>query len=159
MIDKQKIKELVLSEITKDNIILVDLQVNSGNLIKLTLDSIQGVNIDDCVKISKLIESNFDRETEDFELEVSSYGISQPFILPLHYQKNLEKKIEVYLKQGKSLKGILKNINVENDNLNYLELLINKKVQIEGKKRKQEVEEIIRISGLDIQKAKLILEY
>jgi ribosome maturation factor RimP len=159
MIDKQKIRELVLSEINKNNIVLVDLQVNSGNLIKLTLDSIKGVNIDDCVKISKLIESNFDRETEDYELEVSSYGISQPFILPLHYQKNLEKKVEVYLKQGKSLKGILKNINVENDNLNYIELLLNKKVQIEGKKRKQEVEEIIRISGLDIQKAKLILEY
>jgi ribosome maturation factor RimP len=159
MIEKEKIKELVLSEIEKKDIVLVEIQVRIGNSIKIVLDSISGVNIDECARISKIVEENFDREIEDFELEVSSYGISQPLILPLHYQKNMGKELQVYLKGGKNAKGILKSFEFEDENLGYIEILIKKKVQLEGKKRKTEIEEINKLSGNEIQKVLLLLDF
>jgi ribosome maturation factor RimP len=159
MIEKEKIKELLLIEIGKQNMILVDLQVKAGNSIEIVLDSISGVTIDECAGISKLIESHFDRDKEDYDLEVSSYGISQPFIIPLHYQKNMGKNIEVKLKNGKTSKGMLKNFEFENEKLKYVEILMKKKVQLEGKKRKTEVEEINYLSGDEIRKVLLLLDF
>jgi ribosome maturation factor RimP len=159
MIEKEKIKQLVLSEIEKQNIFLVDLQVKTGNSIRIVLDSISGVTIDECVWLSKLIENNFDRESEDYDLEVSSFGISQPFIMPLQYQKNLGKNIEVHLNTGKVTKGVLKNFEFENEKLKYIEILIKKKVQLEGKKRKTEIEEINNLSGVEIRKVLLLLDF
>jgi ribosome maturation factor RimP len=159
MIDKEKIRSLVLSEIKNDQIVIVDIQVKSGNLIKILLDSYVGVSIDDCVKVSRLIENNFDREIEDYDLEVSSYGISQAFKIPLQYEKNLEKQVEVYLKNGKIVRGILKKYNFENENLIEIEVLIKKKVQLEGKKRKTEIEEINNFLSSEIQKVMSLLDF
>jgi ribosome maturation factor RimP len=159
MIEKEKIRQLVVSETEKQDIILVDLQVKPGNQIKIVLDSFSGVSIDKCVEISKLIENNFDRETEDYELEVSSYGISQAFIVPLQYQKNLGKNVEVHLNNGKISKGVLKHYEFENEKLKCIEILIKKKVQLEGKKRKTEIEEINNVSGEEIRKVLLLLDF
>jgi len=159
MIEKEKIRQLVISATEEQELTLVDLQVKPGNSIKIVLDSFSGVSIDKCAEISKLIENNFDREIEDYELEVSSYGISQAFILPLHYQKNLGKKVEVHLNTGKISKGLLKQFEFENEKLKYIEILIKKKVQLEGKKRKTEIEEINNLSGDEIRKVLLLLDF
>jgi ribosome maturation factor RimP len=157
MINKEKIKEIVLNYLGQGEITLVDLQVSQGNSIKVILDSLTGVTIEECVKVSHSIEAEMDRETEDFDLEVSSYGISQPFILPLHYQKNVNRVIEVFLKKGKSIKGQLKSVELnEKNELSQIEVAIRKKEKIEGKKRKTEIEELLKIKPDDIQKAKLI---
>ena len=149
----------MLDEIEKREIILVDVKVNSGNSIKITLDSVSGVTIDECVEISRFVESNFDRDAEDFELEVTSYGISQPFILPLHYQKNLLKNVEVHLNNNKIIKGVLQNYEFENENLKNIDILVKKRVQLEGKKRKTEIEEITMLSGHEIRKVLLLLDF
>jgi ribosome maturation factor RimP len=159
MIDREKIKDLVLSEINKHEIVLVDIQVKSGNLIKILLDSFSGVSIDDCVRISKLIESNFDRDIEDYELEVSSYGISLAFKIPLHYEKNIDKQVEVYLKNGRIIRGILKKYKFEDENISEIGILLKKKVQLEGKKRKTEIEEINNFLSVEIQKVMLLLDF
>jgi len=159
MIEKEKLNQLVLAELENQNIILVDLQVKPGNAIKIILDSLTGVSIGKCVEINKLIESNFDREVEDYELEVSSYSISQPFILPLHYKKNLNKNVEVHLNNGKVNKGVLKDFVFENEQLKSIDLLIKKKLQLEGKKRKTEIEEINNLSGAEIRKVILLLDF
>jgi ribosome maturation factor RimP len=159
MIDKEKIRNLVLSEIKDSKIVIVDIQVKSGNLIKILLDSYSGISIDQCVKINRLIEENFDREIEDYELEVSSYGISQAFKIPLHYEKNLEKQVEVYLKNGKIVRGILKKYNFENENLVEIGVLVKKKVQLEGKKKKTEIEEINNFLSGEIQKVMAMLDF
>lgn len=158
MITTEKIKELILPVIAEDHMILVDLHIGPGNSIRLVLDSFSGVSIDHCVKITRLIESHFDRNVEDYDLEVSSYSISEPFILPLHFIKNTGKMIEVYLKNGKSLKGLLKAVDSNENELHHIEILITKKVQLEGKKKKMEVEEIMKLTGDEIQKAKLLFD-
>jgi ribosome maturation factor RimP len=156
MINKENIKKLVSAEIEGTDMVLVDIQISSSNNIRIVLDSIKGVTIEECVKISRFFESSFDRDEEDYQLEVSSYGIGQPLIIPIHYLKNLNKEIEVYLKNGSYQKGILKNVELLENKLDFIELTVNKKIQEEGKKKKTEVEEIIKIQNGEIQKAKLI---
>jgi ribosome maturation factor RimP len=158
MINKENIKQLVCSELEGTGIVLVDVQASNSNNIRIVLDSIKGVNIDECVKINKLIENNFDRDEEDYQLEVSSYGIGQPFILPLHYLKNINNEIELYLKNGNYVKGYLKSVELTDDSnqVKFIEISNIKKIKEEGKKKKLEVEEIIKIQNNEIQKAKLI---
>lgn len=159
MIDKEKIRQLLLPELDQKNIILVDLAIKPGNSIKIVLDSVKGVSIDECASISKLIENNSDREIEDFDIEVSSYSISSPFILPIHYTKNLGKIVEVSLNNSKIVKGVLQNFEFLSDKLSNIEILIKKKVQLEGKKRKTEIEELNKISGDEIRKVLLQLDF
>jgi len=157
MVSKEKIRQLIDSKIESTDIVLVDLQVNTANLIKVQLDSFDGVAIDKCVEISRLIEGSLDREIEDFELEVSSYGIAQPFTIPLHYLKNINREVEVFLKDGKSLKGILKTVELnENKDVAFVEIANKKKIKTEGKKKKIEVEEVTKVAFDEIQKAKLV---
>ncbi len=157
MINKENLKQLVDSGIEGTGTVLVDIQISNSNNIKIVLDSIAGVNIDECVKINRLIESNFDRDEEDYQLEVSSYGIGQPFILPLQYIKNINREVEIHLKDGKTVKGCLKNVILSEDSkqLNFIEISNTKKIKEEGKKKKSEVEEIIKVQNSEIRKAKL----
>jgi ribosome maturation factor RimP len=69
-----------------------------------------GVTIEQCATLSRAIESNLDRETEDFELEVSSAGLGQPFKVVQQYYKNVGKEIEVDLNDGSKMKGILEEV-------------------------------------------------
>jgi len=158
MINKDSIHQVIKDEISETAIVIVDIQVSNSNNIKIILDSIQGVSIDECVKISRLIESNFDREEEDYQLEVSSYGIGQPFILPIHYLKNINREVELYLKNGTSIRGILKSVELSEDKsqIELVEIINNKKIKEEGKKKKTEIEEITRIQKKEIQKSKLV---
>jgi ribosome maturation factor RimP len=159
MINKEKIREILGSEMESEGIIFVDIQVHPGNKIHLVIDSTAGISIDQCVKYTKLFENSFDRETEDYELEVSSYGIGEPFILPLHFKKNLGKMVEVFRKKGKTLAGILKGYDFKDEKLEYIQILVKQKVQLEGKKRKTEIEEELRISADEIQKTRLLLVF
>lgn len=158
MVSKEKVKQLIESGIEGTDIVLVELQVSSQNQIRVQLDSIDGVTIAKCVEISRLVEGNLDREVEDFELEVSSYGLGQPFVLPLHYLKNVNREIEVYCLDGKSLKGVLKSttLSENREKVAFIEIASKKKVKIEGKKKKVEVEEITKVAFDEIQKAKLV---
>jgi len=160
MINKKKIEDIVLGELVDSDIVLVDTQVSSSNAIKVLLDSEKGVTITDCVKVSRSIEGSLDREIEDFELEVSSYGLFSPFKLLLHYQKNIGKEVEVYLNEGKNFKGVLNNIvSTEKNDIDYIEIMQKKKKKLEGKKKKIEVEEIIKVKKEEIKKIKLVPKF
>lgn len=158
MIDKKQVEKLI-SEISKKNdIALVELKINVGNHIKVFLDSIDGITISKCVEISRYIEKNLDREKEDFDLEVSSYSITSPFVLPMHYQKNIGRKVEIQLIGGQLIKGVLNKaeLNEEGSNIDYIEILQKKKVKPEGKKKKIEIEELHKIEGSKIRQSKLL---
>lgn len=158
MIDREEVKRLVTSELEDSDVVLVDFQISTTNQIKILLDSFEGVPISKCVEISRLVEGSLDREEEDFELEVSSYSISEPFVLSLHYLKNIDREVQVYLKDGRSIKGALKKVELAEDEetVDLVEILNRKKVKLEGKKKKVEVEEITKVAGSEIQKTKLV---
>ena len=69
--------------------------IANDNTIRVVLDGDEGVNLQDCMNISRAIEHNLDREEEDFSLEVTSAGAASPLELPRQYKKNIGRKLKV----------------------------------------------------------------
>ena len=110
MINKENIQNLV-QQVLSEEMFIVEIKVGPANAIEVLVDSDSGINIDRCVQISRHIEQNLDRETEDFSLEVSSPGLTQPFKHLRQYQKNIGKKVEMVAATGEKEEGILTSVN------------------------------------------------
>ena len=111
MISERTIKELVEEKITGTGNFIVDIKVSSANKINILLDNDEGLKINDCVQVSRFVESNLNREVEDFELEVSSPDATQPFKVLRQYYKRKGKQVEVVTFEGKKITGILQDVN------------------------------------------------
>jgi ribosome maturation factor RimP len=110
MLDKNKIETIVNEHVEGTDKFLVDITVSSANAVDVYVDGDNGISIKECVKISRLIESAFDREVEDYELRVSSAGLTKPFKLLRQYKKYIDREIEVVTIGDKKVKGILKSV-------------------------------------------------
>ena len=130
MISKQKIEELVSQWLQGKDYFLVDIAISSDNKIVVEIDHADGVWIDDCVELSRFIEERLDRDEEDFELEVGSAGLGQPFKVEQQYQNHIGKEVEVMQADGKKVKGILRSVDGRRFTVSVKE-----KVKVEGKKR------------------------
>ena len=140
MIDRKKIIQLIEEKLPDDQFI-VEVEVSPANQISVLIDSETGITIDHCVAVSRQIEGNLDRESEDFELQVSSAGLGLAFKVFRQYVKNIGNEIEVVLKDGKKLEGILKNADQAG-----FEIETAKMEKIEGKKKKEMVTQLHQIS-------------
>ena len=107
MINSTQIRELVTECIAEKDMFIVDVQVSSANRIVVELDALDGVSIQDCVEVSRFVESSLDRESEDFELLVSSAGIDKPLRDRRQFVKNVGREVRVQLNDGGELKGKL----------------------------------------------------
>ncbi|MBK6283704.1 MAG: hypothetical protein IPF54_14560 [Draconibacterium sp.] len=94
MIDKETVKRLV-EEMLDDKMFVVEISVNERNVINIFVDSFEGLTIDQCIAISRHVEHSFDREEEDFELQVSSPGLTENFRVTQQYIKYVGKPVEV----------------------------------------------------------------
>ena len=110
MIEKNKIEEAVRGLIAGSDIFLVSVKVSSSNKIFICVDKNSGITIDECVAIHRKVEQCFNRDEEDYELQVSSPGLDAPFIVIEQYIKNEGKKVEVLDNCGKKYTGLLKNV-------------------------------------------------
>ena len=110
MIDRRKIEHLVEEKLSGTDQFLVGILVKPGNRILVFIDSDTHVTIDDCVAVSRHIEANVDREVEDYELQVSSAGLDQPFKLLRQYHKNTGKQVDIILNDGKKITGTLARV-------------------------------------------------
>lgn len=132
MIDKRVVKEVVEEWLQDKEYFLVDVEVSSDNKIVVEIDHIDGVWIEDCVDLSRYIESRISRDDEDYELEVGSAGLGQPFKVAQQYINFIGKDVEVLDADGKKVIGILKSVDG-----NEFVVSVEEKVKIEGKKRPQ----------------------
>lgn len=107
MLKAEEIKKTVEGYLQDTDIFVVDIKVKTGNNITVLLDSDKGITIDDCIKVTRLIESTYDRETEDYNLTVSSAGIGQPLKFLRQYFKVIGKEVEVEFEDKSSVKGKL----------------------------------------------------
>ena len=130
MIDKNVVKKLVDEWLEGKEYFLVDIQISADAKIVVEIDHADGVWIEDCVELSKYIEDRLSRDEEDYELEVGSAGLGQPFKVPQQYKIFVGKEVEVLDKDGKKVKGVLKSVDG-----NDFVVAVNEKVQVEGKKR------------------------
>jgi len=107
MIADERVKNLAIAKVKELGGFLVSAKVNTQNVISVFVDKANGISISECLQISRFIEQELDREIEDFELSVSSPGLTKPFVVKEQYQKNIGKEIVVKLSDGKKVKGRL----------------------------------------------------
>lgn len=132
MIDKNIVKTLVEEWLQDKEYFLVDIQISQDDRIVVEIDHADGVWIEDCVELSKFIEDHLSRDDEDYELEVGSAGLGQPFKVEQQYVNFIGKEVEVLDADGKKVKGILKTVEGRD-----FTIAVEEKVKEEGKKRPQ----------------------
>ena len=111
--EAKEIRNFIERYLTGSDLFLVDVKVKPDNFIEVEIDSDSPVSIEDCEKITKAIESEFDRDKEDYTLEVGSAGLTSPFKVKRQYQKNIGNEVEVVKKDGKKLTGVLTSVGDE----------------------------------------------
>ncbi|HUS85715.1 MAG TPA: ribosome assembly cofactor RimP [Bacteroidales bacterium] len=111
MVEKQHIKKLAEEYISDKDIFLVDVRVSTSNRITVLANKMGGITIDECALFSKFLESRLDRETEDFELQVSSPGLDMPFQVREQYDMNIGRRVQVIDSEGKKHTGVLKVVS------------------------------------------------
>ena len=156
MIDKDIVKTIVETYLAKNekNLFLIDITVSNDNRILVEIDSDNVVSIEDCMRLSREIEAHFDRDVEDFELEVGSSGITSPFKNIRQYRKNIGNEIELLLREGRKIIGVLDNVSDE-----AITLSVEKMVKPEGAKRKVKVREQETYSFDKIKSAKYLIRF
>ncbi len=132
MINKNTVKEIVDGWLDGKEYFLVDIDISADDRIVVEIDHADGVWIEDCVELSKYIEEHLSRDEEDYELEVGSAGLGQPFKVPQQYVCCIGKEVEVLEADGKKVRGILKSVDG-----NAFTVTVQEKVKVEGKKRPQ----------------------
>lgn len=147
MIDKQLLTETVGKAIEGSDLFLVDIKITPANEITVTVDSTKGVDIDQCLALTRTIEAKFDRDVEDYELEVGSAGLTSPFKVKAQYDKNIGNPVEVVTRDGRKLHGTLTAVDPDFANCT---VTTTKKVKEEGSKRPvtKDVPEVIDIDNI-----------
>lgn len=154
MIIKDSVTQIVESYLSDTDYYLVDVKISADNRISVEIDRFEGVSIDYCSELSKAIENKLDRDVEDYELEVSSAGLTEPFKVLKQYEKNIGNEVEVLTREGKKLVGILTGFTDEN-----ITLEIETQVKPEGAKRKITVQEEKNIPFSNIKTTKYIIRF
>lgn len=152
MITIDSIQKLADEKLAEGSNFIVDITVKPGNKIIVLLDNDKGVSIADCVAMSRHIEFNLDREKDDFELNVMSPGLTEPFKILRQYQKNIGKYVDVVTKENKKITGKLLKASDEG-----IILEAKSKEKIEGKKAKQEIINNINLTFNQIKETKVVI--
>jgi ribosome maturation factor RimP len=152
MIDQKRIEDIVNEYLEGTDKFLVSVSVRPGNRVQVLLDGEKGILVADCALLSKHIESFFDRDREDFEMEVSSVGVGSPLKMKRQYQINLGRNIMVMghdlrKTRGKLIEASQNGIKIEKETA--------------GKKKKDEVEEdrFVFFAFSDIKEAKIQVSF
>ena len=130
MIDKNTIEKAVEEWLQKGDYYLVDIEMTADDRIVIEIDHADGVWIEDCADLSRYIESRLSRDEEDYELEVGSAGLGQPFRVHRQYEIHVGQEVETQLHDGHKFHGTLLSVSEEGFQLGIVQ-----KVKEEGKKR------------------------
>jgi ribosome maturation factor RimP len=117
--DQNRVKELVDEAIAENaSLFLLDLNFGPENSIKVVVDGDSGVPLSECIRISRNVEHNLDREAEDFSLEVTTPGATEPIIDLRQYKKNVGRILMVKTAEG-NFEGKLVEVNEKEISLNW----------------------------------------
>lgn len=112
--DKDKVKNLVNEALLENSeLFLIDLSFLPDNKIYVEVDGDKGVSLKECIRISRAVEHNLDREEEDFSLEVTSPDVAKPLKVQRQYTKNIGRILQVKAKENANYEGTLKEVNNE----------------------------------------------
>ena len=135
MIERNTVKTVVEEWLSGNDYFLVDVTFTPDDRIVVEIDHADGVWIEDCAELSRFMQERFGDGLGDYELEVGSAGIGQPFKVEQQYLNHIGKDVEVLDADGKKVQGVLKQV----DGRNFV-VSVKEKQKLEGKKRPQLVE-------------------
>ena len=130
MINKETVRQLVEEWLQGNEYFLVDIIFGTDDRIVVEIDHADGVWIEDCAELSRFLQERLGDEVGDYELEVGSAGIGQPFKVEKQYVCHIGDEVEVQQLDGLKVKGILKSVDGRNFTVTTQE-----KQTVEGKKR------------------------
>lgn len=156
MIDKQKLTQCVLNALEETDCFLVDINITPANVISVEIDNATGVDIDTCVDITRKIEAEFNRDDDDYELEVGSAGLTSPFKVVQQYRKNIGNEVETLTTDGRKLVGTL--VEVAPDGSSFV-IETRRKVKPEGKKRPETVIDPVKLNVADTKYVKYSIKF
>ncbi|MDE7496555.1 MAG: ribosome assembly cofactor RimP [Muribaculaceae bacterium] len=154
MIDRQALSQFIESRLEGSDCFLVDLEIGADNDITVEIDSDSRVDIERCIELTHDIENEFDRDVEDYSLEVGSSGITSPFKVLRQWRKNVGAEIEVLTADGRKLHGVLRAAGEES-----FTLAVTEKVRHEGAKRPVEETRDIEIPYSGVKRAECVLKF
>ena len=154
MIDKKLVTDLANEWLQGKEYFLVEADVDNQNKITVEIDHKDGVWIEDCCELSKFIEDHLDRDVEDFELEVGSAGLGQPFKVLQQYKNSVGYDVELMTAEGKKMEGEMKEATEEG-----FTVVVEEKQKVEGKKRPVIVEVEKHFGYADVKWVKSIIDF
>ena len=135
MIERNTVKTVVEEWLSGNDYFRVDVTFTPDDRIVVEIDHADGVWIEDCAELSRFMQERLGEELGDYELEVGSAGIGQPFKVEQQYVNHIGKDVEVLDAEGKKVQGVLKQVEGRN-----FVVTVKEKQKLEGKKRPQLVE-------------------
>lgn len=154
MIEKKTVCQIVNEWLEGKDYFLVEVTISPDDRILVEIDHKEGVWIEDCVELSRYIESKLNREEEDYELEVGSAGIGQPFKVLQQYINYIGSEVEILTRAGRKLSGVLKAANEQ-----QFTVTVQKKVKEEGAKRPKLVDEDLTFTYEEIKYTKYLISF
>jgi ribosome maturation factor RimP len=155
MINKEILETLVGEWLQKGDYFLVDIQMEGGDdRIVIEIDHADGVWIEDCADLSRFLQEKLGDELGDYELEVGSAGIGQPFKVIQQYRNHIGKEVEVLQNNGQKMQGILKEVADDS-----FVVTVKEKQTVEGKKRPVLVEVDKSFAIADVKYCKYLLNF
>ena len=130
MINKEVVKTLVDEWLHQGDYFLVDIIFGADDRIVIEIDHADGVWIEDCAELSRYLQEKLGEELGDYELEVGSAGLGQPFKVEQQYKNHIGDEVEVLQADGVKLKGVMKEV----DGRTFV-VTVKEKQVVEGKKR------------------------
>jgi ribosome maturation factor RimP len=153
MIERNKIEQLIEENLQGKDLFLVDFKLSQTNHIEVFIDSEKSdVSISDCVSLSRHIESNLDREEEDFELNVSSAGLDIPLKDKRQFPKHIGGRLQLQMNDNSQILLDLKEVSEEG--IKGIPLKKNPNAKKGAKKQFFEMDEIT-LSFDEIREAKI----
>jgi ribosome maturation factor RimP len=153
MIARERIIELVKGKLN-GNMFLVDVMVNPSNVIHIEVDNHDGLTIDQCAELNRYIESQLDRNAEDFELQVSSPGIGHYFKVNEQFRRNVGRELEIITAGNNLYQG---RLNDAGESGIVLEVTTREKQ--EGERKPRLVTKMVSFDYADIKKARVIISF
>ena len=135
MIERNTVKTVVEEWLSGNDYFLVDVTFTPDDRIVVEIDHADGVWIEDCAELSRFMQERLGDELGEYELEVGSAGIGQPFKVEQQYANHVGKDVEVLDAEGKKVQGVLKQV----DGRDFV-VTVKEKQKLEGKKRPQLVD-------------------
>ena len=155
MITAEALHGAIAGYLAEKGLFLVDIEISKDNDITIAIESSEGdVKIENCVDIDHIVAGVFDRDVEDYSLTVTSAGLDQPFKVLQQYQKFVGSEVEVVVKGGGKMKGVLSSATEEG-----FEVTVSKMVKVEGSKKKVQQDTVTAFAYDAVKSCKPVIKF